>query len=163
MYDMVGMMVGNSTAWALARLSESGKVSILHQFSGSDGAPTGLNLTYGADGNIYGIGNQQPGRIPNSGFIFRLTRSGTYSQLVSFPKPLSVLWPVLATDGSLYALFSTGGTNDTGELWRATLSGQLQSVVNFPATVMTQPVTMMQAVDGNLYGSTNSDSFSGTS
>jgi hypothetical protein len=64
-----------------------------------------------------------------------------------------------ASDGNLYALFSTGGSNNTGQLWRATLSGQLQSIANFPATGMTQPVTMMQAADGNLYGSTNSDSF----
>ena len=158
LYDIVYMMVGNSRVYAFAELQQSGKFSILHQFTGSEGVATGGNLAYAADGNIYSIGNQQSGGF-QPGFIFRFTLGGAYSQLVSFPQPFApIAQPlVAASDGNLYAALSSGGANNTGQIFQATLSGQLKTVANFPAKGVHGPAIMMQAADGNLYGTTTSN------
>jgi IPT/TIG domain-containing protein len=158
LYDIVGFSpTSTSKVYGFARVSETGKITILHQFSGSDGAPTGSNLAHGPDGNFYGVGNQQSGGV-SPGFIYRFTPSGGYSQLLNFPSfPANGFLPLIAAfDGNLYGLFGAGGSSNAGELYKATLSGKLQLMASFP-TQMALPQTLMQASDGNIYGSTNSN------
>jgi IPT/TIG domain-containing protein len=157
-YDILGGSgPQGSTTFAFAQISDIGQFTILHQFTGSDGTPTGIDLALGSDNNFYGVGNQQHGGI-SPGFIFRLTPKGEYSQLVSFPKfpTKGFLSIISASDGNLYGLFGAGGPKDSGELYRATLSGELQTLAYFPSS-MALPQTLMQASDGNIYGSTNSN------
>ena len=156
LYDIVAKVVNSQTVYAFARVTESGQIAILHQFSGNDGVPDGFSagLILAPDGNIYGIGAQQEHGISPM-FIYRLSPSGTYSQLLTFPKvPGYDAFPlVAATDGYLYGTFSKGGTNDKGLIYRATLSGGYRDFASFPATI-SSPRTLMQAADGNLYGTT---------
>jgi uncharacterized repeat protein (TIGR03803 family) len=157
-YDIVGGPgPQGSTIFDFAQISDAGQFTILHQFGGSDGVPHGINLALGSDSNFYGIGNQTASET-SPGFIFRLTAKGDYSQLVSFPKfPANGFIPIIAaSDGNLYGLFGAGGPANSGELYRATLSGQLQTLADFPKS-MALPQTLMQASDGNIYGSTNSN------
>lgn len=88
-------------------------------------------------------------------FIYRFTPAGTYSRLIDFAKvPGYDAFPlVAASDGNLYGTFSKGGANNTGEVYQVSLSGQFQAVASFPATI-SSPRTLMQAADGNLYGTT---------
>jgi hypothetical protein len=156
LYDIVGVTSPQgSTTFGFAQISEMGQFTLLHQFSGTEGVPTGINLALGADSNFHGIGNQQAGGI-SPGFIFRMTPKGEYSQLLSFPTfPTQGFLPIIsASNGNLYGLFGGGGPTNSGELYQATLSGQLQTVAYFPAS-MAVPQTLMQASDGNIYGSTN--------
>lgn len=161
-YDMMAYAPPSQapTAFAIASIDKSGQIKIVHQFSGSDGAPNqvGTPLVVGPDGNIYGIGNQQWGGV-SPGFIYRATPSGEYSKLVNFPSfpELGGLPLITGSDGNLYGTFGTGGANNTGYIYQATLSGQLQTVANFPAAGMSQPETLMSASDGNIYGSTNNN------
>jgi hypothetical protein len=162
LYDILAMKVPGGTTYAFAQIQETGKINILHQFSATDGFPVGTNMVYASDGNLYGVGNQKSGDWQNQGgFIYRFTQAGAYSQLLSFPTfhaggrtiPL-----IAASDGNLYGLFNGGGTNGRGQLYQATLSGQLQTVASFPSTGMAAPQTLMQAADGNIYGSTEFNS-----
>jgi len=157
-YDIIGSVNSQGpTTFAFVRISEKGQFTILHQFAGSDGVPHGINLALGSDNSFYGIGNQSASET-SPGFIFRLTPKGEYSQLLTFPKfPTNRFLPITAaSDGNLYGLFGAGGPSNSGELYRATLSGQLQTMAYFPKS-MALPQTLMQASDGNLYGSTNSN------
>jgi len=157
-YDIVGGPgPQGSTIFDFARISYAGQFTILHQFAGSDGVPHSINLALASDNNFYGIGNETASET-SPGFIFRLTPKGEYSQLVSFPKfPANGFIPIIAaSDGNLYGLFGAGGPANSGELYRATLTGQLQTLADFPKS-MALPQTLMQASDGNIYGSTNSN------
>jgi len=152
-YDLAGQVVSGQTVWGFARVTETGQITILHQFSGSEGVPDGYTrLILGPDGNFYGIGAQSPHGISPM-FVYRFTPSGTYSQLLTFPKvPAYDAFPLIAaSDGNLYGTFSKGGVNNTGLLYRVTLAGQYNDFASFPATI-TSPRSLMQAADGNLYG-----------
>src|SRR5450755_4309392 len=155
LYDVVGLTVGNSLRWGVARVTESGEIAILYHFPSTGFYPSGANLVYGPDDNIYGIGTVGQNQPP--GYVFRFTPSGAYSKLLTFGEfpTRNVTAPPLiaAADGNLYGAFRYGGTNRTGEIFRVTLSGQLQTVVSFPATGLNEPTTLMQAADGNFYGS----------
>ena len=147
--------------WGFARMALSGKVTVLHQFSGSEGVPAGgkgqRTLAYGADGDIYGIGYQQPTGISQL-FIFRFTPAGQYSQLLTIPMSnagMSHFPLIAASDGNLYGTFSRGGTVGTGLIYQASLTGQYKMVAGFPATAMSEPYSLNEGADGNLYGSTN--------
>jgi hypothetical protein len=157
MYDLIQHAQNQVTVWAFDRISESGQITILHQFTTAEGVPNASILTLGPDGNLYGVGSQSPNGISQM-FIYRFTPSGTYSRLINFPSvPNPIIYPfplIAASDGTLYGTFAAGGTNNTGEIYQVTLSGQYQIVASFPKNIAS-PRTLMQAADGNLYGTTS--------
>lgn len=133
---------------------------MIHKLSSSDGVPAPNKLLLAQDGNLYGIGSKSNEESPPF-FIYRLTPNGGYSQLLTFPSSLRSAYPVsliLASDGDFYGTFSNGGANDTGVIYRATLSGQWHVVASFPAKApgseMQNPDSLVEASDGALYGST---------
>ncbi len=155
LYDIVGLTVGNYLYFGFARITESGEITILYHFPSTGFYPSGANLVYGPDGNIYGIGTEGANQPP--GYVFRFTPSGSYSKLLTFPsfptRFASAPPLVAAADGNLYGTLRYGGTNKTGEIFKVTLSGQYQTVASFPATGLNEPTTLMQAADDNFYGS----------
>lgn len=165
LYDIAGTFVGNNEVYGVARIEEAGQITILHQFSPFQGAPNPYsNIVDGPDGSIYGIGNQSHGGV-SPAFIYRVTPAGAYSQLLnfdayggSFTNPL-----IAASNGNLYGSFEggfrSGGPNTSGAIYQATLSGQVQIIAHFPSQGMVEPVSLMQAADGNFYGSTNTNSY----
>jgi len=118
-----------------------------------------MKLVLGADGDIYGFGSQSTQLDPPF-FIYRLTPSGQYSVLLTFPGSYGVAHGVsliAASDGNLYGTFSGSGVNNTGFIFQATLSGQWQTVANFPApgtNGMAEPGSLVEASDYALYGAT---------
>jgi len=162
-YDVIGTTTGNPLGIpAFARISETGKVTILYQFSASDGYPDPVyGLVCGSDGNVYGIATQQP-LGEGAGFLYRSSPSGVFTP---FPIPSVSLASgytealVAGTDGNLYAPYVLGGVNNTGQIYQATLSGQFSTVASFPAmrgcNYGCGPGTLLQASDGNFYGTTN--------
>jgi len=97
-------------------------------FPNDEAAPK--NLVQGSDGNFYGtipfggISTNCPG---GCGTVFRISPGGSYTSLYSFAGSLSdgsdpVAGLVQASDGNFYGTTAEGGANNSGTVFRLTIS-----------------------------------------
>jgi uncharacterized repeat protein (TIGR03803 family) len=149
------------------RISAQGVLTTLHKFNGSDGANLTARLLLAGDGNFYGT-TQAGGYVggvhcsPNGcGLIFRITPQGAFSTLHIFcagdsscpdgNDPADGL--VQGNDGYLYGTTAFGGAASAGTIYRTNLAGALTTLYSFGAGFLnSQPGLLMQALDGNFYG-----------
>jgi uncharacterized repeat protein (TIGR03803 family) len=145
------------------RISPSGTETNLHSFGSS---PTdGLNpngLVQGSDGNFYGT--TESGGTNNFGTVFRISPSGSYTNLYSFgghqandgSGPLAGL--VQGSDGNFYGTTVSGGTNGSyGTVFRISTSGAYSNLYSFgssPTDGENPYAGLVQGSDGNFYGTT---------
>jgi uncharacterized protein (TIGR03437 family) len=134
------------------QLTPSGNVTTLHSFTYSvDGCALTSGLTMGSDGFLYGTTHFT---------IFKISLSGAFTLLYTLTGngPNLINGLVQASDGNFYGTSSEGGTNQQGTIFRMTPSGALTVLVNFPNPQFgTGPKgPLIQASDGNLYGTTSS-------
>jgi uncharacterized repeat protein (TIGR03803 family) len=104
------------------RISPSGSYSNLYSFVGfpTDGAQPFDAPVLGSDGNFYGT--TFAGGTVNSGTVFRISPSGSFSNLYSFgSRPNDGLEPfdglVQGSDGNFYGTTERGGTNSLGTIF----------------------------------------------
>ena len=133
----------------------------------SSETPNGL--IQASDGNFYGTtlegGNLNGICGSGCGTIFKITPSGKFAVLYSFcaltfctdgaqPRP----GLVQATDGNFYGTTLIGGANGPGTVFRLTPNGVFTTLYSFCSqpncTDGAQPGGLMQATDGNFYGTT---------
>ena len=152
---------GSGCCGTIYEMTPAGILRTLHSFNGSDGVqPT--NLIQGRDGNFYGT--TLLGGSNNFGTIFKITPKGVLTKLYDFcmqtgcldgSGPASLLQ---GTDGNFYGTATDGGANDSGTLFEITPSGALTVLYNFCSQANcsdgVSPAAIMQATDGNLYGTT---------
>jgi uncharacterized repeat protein (TIGR03803 family) len=114
------------------------------------------------DGNFYSSGDSA---VHPNGYIYRMTPTGAITILYSFcahihcsdgDQPLA---PVLGSDGNLYGVTTAGGNSTaSGTVYKLTLGGELTTLYSFcPSSGCAdgqQPLGIIQASDGNLYGTT---------
>src|SRR5579871_2875396 len=153
---------GSSGCGTAFKMTLTGTLTTLYNFSGSDGSgPQGLTLA--TNGDFYG--NAGGGGALNEGLIFKLTPAGSLSQLASFDgtdgiSPIGAL--VQATNGSFYGATLSGGANtcfsiyQCGAVFKVTPSGSLSAVASFNGSDGFQPLAgLIQATDCNFYGTTD--------
>jgi uncharacterized repeat protein (TIGR03803 family) len=140
----------------------------------SDGQhPSGL--IQGADGNFYGTtesgGPYISRKLGGRGTIFKITPSGTFATLYNFcsqtnctdgATPVAPL--VQASDGSFYGTTQNGGKTSCGgtgcgTIYKVTPEGSLTTLYTFCSVASCADGSLpqsglMQAADGNLYGTT---------
>ena len=100
------------------RISPSGSYTSLYSFAGylnEDGGDPQAGLVQGSDGNFYGT-TSQGGTNSDSGIIFRISSSGSYTILHSFVgSAIDGAYPqaglVQGSDGNFYGTTSQGGTS----------------------------------------------------
>lgn len=118
-------------------------------------------LVQGSDGNFYGT--SAVGGVSGDGLIFKLTPEGTFSILHSFDAtdgstPEGGL--LQASDGNLYGTTNQGGANNScrngcGTVFKITLAGEFTTLYDFDSAKGANPIaTLIEATDGNLYGTT---------
>ena len=78
-----------------------------------------LSLIQGSDGNLYGATVR--GGANNSGSIFRVTTSGSFTTLYSFSSTPGNAWLVQAANETLYGIAVAGGFNRDGIAFTLTL------------------------------------------
>jgi uncharacterized repeat protein (TIGR03803 family) len=142
------------------QISTSGVFTVLHSFSqGSDGRPFAA-LIQASDGNLYGT--TQNGGSFGGGTIFKMTTSGVFTVLRSLNNSTdgsnSVAALVQASDGNLYGTTQRGGSTFAGTIFQITTGGTFTVLHGFstPTDGGGALAALIQATDGNLYGTTSS-------
>ncbi len=125
-------------------------------------------LTEGSDGNFYSVsytgGTAESSPVCNDGCgqVFKLSPSGVYTALYSFGTGQNGVGPdgglFLASDGDFYGMALQGGnfavgTSGGGTLFKISASGNLVPLYSFDgASDGGYPTSILQASDGNFYG-----------
>jgi uncharacterized repeat protein (TIGR03803 family) len=146
----------------------------IRSFDGKDGAFSWAQLIQGSNGNLYGTTqNGGGGACPTGcGTVFAITPTGKET-VFSFDgtngsNPLAGL--VQGTDGNFFGITSQGGTDNgggdcstgCGTIFKITPAGQLTTLHNFGYKDGADGTgTLVQATDGNLYGTTETGGFFG--
>jgi uncharacterized repeat protein (TIGR03803 family) len=138
----------------------------LASFPGSDGATPYSPLLQARDGNLYGT--TANGGNYNNGSVFRISTGGVITLLYSFTGGndggSSYAGLVQASDGYLYGTAYSGGTYGYGTVFQISTNGVFTSLYSFTgADDGGNPAAgLIQASDGNLYGTALGGEFYGT-
>lgn len=149
------------------RITLHGLLTTLHTFCTSRNCADGIfpyaGLALSSDGNFYGT--TYAGGAHSLGTVFKITPDGTLTILHNFSgRPGDGSFPygavVQGNDGNYYGTTASGGTKDQGTVFRMTSKGSLTTLYSFctqnACTDGTGPQgTLMQASDGNFYGTTS--------
>jgi uncharacterized repeat protein (TIGR03803 family) len=159
------------------KIDHRGKLTTLYNFCPQTGCPDGnwpiAGLLEATDGDFYGTtyagGSSHFCPYPiGCGTIFRITRGGNFTTLYSFCQQAGCLdgrmpWTTLVQgeDGNVYGVTAAGGNaSDAGTFFKLVPSGELTTLYSFCSTGGktcldgSTPVGLMQARDGNFYGTT---------
>jgi uncharacterized repeat protein (TIGR03803 family) len=127
-------------------------------------------LLEAADGSFFGVstfGGMYSNSISHAdGYIFKISKSGAFTNLFSFSatngyRPIGGL--TRGPDGTLYGITGSGGTNytalphrnDYGTIFKYSTKGSLTSLFSFEGTNGSQPGGRLEfGPDGYLYGGT---------
>ncbi len=87
-YDAFGFVAQQvRQTFGFVKIDQTGKVSLLHELSGSEGVTMGTKLVLAADGNLYGVGSQGSGGVSPI-FYFPVDPNLDSIQLLTFPQEL---------------------------------------------------------------------------
>ncbi|HTQ58067.1 MAG TPA: choice-of-anchor tandem repeat GloVer-containing protein [Bryobacteraceae bacterium] len=146
------------------RITPSGALTNMHSFAGSDGRQIYARLVQATDGDIYGTtyAGGSNACLWGCGTVYKITPNGTLTTLHNFngadgSSPVGGL--IQAADGNLYGETKMGGTQNSGTVFRITPDGALTTIYNFCSQTNCAdgwgpPADMVQAMDGNFYGTT---------
>ena len=152
---------GANGAGTVFSIAKDGTLTVLHSFNSADGGIPIAPLIQASDGQFYGT-TANLGAHGN-GTVFKITAGGTLTTLHNFDlddgaNPYSSL--LQASDGNLYGATYAGGVSGNchpgcGTIFRITTSGTLTTLHSFSGAEGLGPSGgVVQATDGNLYGTT---------
>jgi len=157
------------------KITDAGKFTVLHTFSGAyatppEGGSPGGRLILARDGNFYGTtysgGNVQA--YANQGTIFKMSPTSAFTTLHMFDNihgtvdganPYAGL--IQGADGAFYGTTRFGGSSGAGTVYRfhgstvTVLHSFVEQPVEFFPEGAYPDAALVQASDGNLYGTTS--------
>ncbi|HTS19971.1 MAG TPA: choice-of-anchor tandem repeat GloVer-containing protein [Verrucomicrobiae bacterium] len=143
------------------RISPSGDFTNLYSFTYRDGATPYAGLVQGSDGSFYGTtaGGTCTNCPEQCGTVFRISPSGTLTNLYSFAGPDGCspqAGLVLGSDGYFYGTTISGGASNNGTVFRVSSDGALTNLYSFTggADGSWPMAGLLQGSDGNFYGTT---------
>jgi uncharacterized repeat protein (TIGR03803 family) len=142
----------------------AGNTTLLHVFNGSQGGIPKGSLAEATNGALYGT--TENGGTNNSGTIFKITKSGTYTVLRNLSSAADGSEPngslIQAKDGNLYGTNYSGGTNGGGTIFKITLTGTYTVLRSLNTADGYYPYgDLVQGTDGNFYGTTSTGGTTG--
>ena len=163
---------GGLTHGIVFKITSGGSEQVLHSFAdnSSDGGYPTAGLVRGSDGNYYGTTNQ--GGSANVGTVFKITPSGTETLLYTFTGGSDGVGPksglIAGSDGNFYGTTTSGGIGTPttfGTVFKVTPAGTktvLHLFAGQGAGDGSDPSGgLLQASDGNFYGTTQTGGSSG--
>jgi uncharacterized repeat protein (TIGR03803 family) len=160
-------LLGGTHSWGVVfKMTPAGALSVVYNFMGAaDGGEPQAGLVQGTDGNFYGT--TLIGGCAGCGTVFKITPGGALTTLHTFVgnpdggRPVGGLTQGL--DGNFYGTTLLGGSNSNGTFYQVTPSGTLTILHSFTgSTDGAQPSSsIVQAADGNFYGTTNAGTTNG--
>jgi uncharacterized repeat protein (TIGR03803 family) len=159
---------GANAVGTVFKVTPSGTLTTLYNFCSqsycTDGASPYAGVVEATDGNFYGT--TVTGGNNNEGTVFKITSTGAFTTLYSFcsqsectdgSSPQAAL--IQAADGNFYGTTEEGGNSNLGTVFKITPSGTLTTLYNFCslsecADGEAPYAGLIQATNGNLYGST---------
>ena len=167
---------GSNGQGTVYRISSSGVLASLYSFCAQtnciDGSAPEGQLVLSNDGNFYGTTSSggAHGITLAGGTIFKISPQGALTKLYDFcsrnrcadgAAPIAPL--VQGTDNNFYGVTPAGGaslhcTTNCGVVFRITGMGKLTTLYDFCSQIACTdgflPTTLIQATDGNFYGTT---------
>ncbi len=168
--DFYGTSYAEQTVF---KITPSGALTTLytfcHQRQCHDGQSPAAGLVQGTDGDFYGT--TEFGGINNGGTIFKITPDGTLTTLYTFCQDVNCAdgahpfgGLTQAIDGDFYGTTVGGGAfpiclNGCGTVFKVTAAGSLTTLYSFCAETacvdgFLPEGALVQATDGNFYGTT---------
>jgi uncharacterized repeat protein (TIGR03803 family) len=142
------------------QVTQAGKLTMLHSFTGADGEYSYATPVQGTDGNFYGT--TYLGGTEDDGTVFKMTPAGALTTLHSFAgtdgsEPLAGL--AAGSDGNYYGTTVLGGAHNGGTVFKITSGGHFTLLHSFCSETACRDgespyAALIQATDGNLYGTT---------
>lgn len=157
-------------------ITASGALHTVYSFAGIDGSDPFGTLIQATDGDFYGTtmagGPGYSSQSAGSGTIFKISSAGGFTTLYNFCSQANCadgLWPetglVQASDGNFYGTTTAGGSylkapcnanKGCGTVFKITSGGALTVLHSFKSSDGRLPMGgLLQAKDGNLYGTTS--------
>jgi len=151
---------GTDGSGTVFRITPTGALTTLYNFSLAAGAGPYAGLIQATDGNLYGT--TQIGGTYSMGTVFKITPTGTQTTLYNFSGadgsyPEAGL--VQATDGNFYGTTFQGGANGEGTIFQISPTGTLATLYSFCNQAHCSDganpgAGLVQATDGSFYGTT---------
>lgn len=150
------------------KVTLKGELTTLYRFCLIRSCPDGQwpnGLIQASNGEFYGTTTNLGANSGGGGTIFQISSTGRFKTLYNFcsqsqctdgVSPGAGL--IQASNGNLYGTTTAGGAYNAGTVFEITLAGQLRTLYSFCAQSNcpdgSEPVGLMQAADGSLYGAT---------
>lgn len=152
-----------SSRGTVYKVAPAGSHTVLHRFSGSDGAAPLSGVILDGSGNLYGTTYHGPlgsGFGLGAGTVFRIAAGGTHTILHAFAGNDGERPSALVRDasGNLYGTTEEGGAGFEGTVFKISADGTHSILHGFSGSDGSMPLAgvSLDASTGDLYGTTSS-------